>query len=150
ESVKTDLLDVLSVLPKADSSPALALIEDVYKLASDFLSYSDYGRGRLHLRVVNNDGCTKFHTDNYTLRLFTTYVGKGTEWLPESAVNRTGLGKGNEHVVKNQTMIERMRPFEVGLLKGEIKNRSITKGIVHRSPKISHTGEKRIILRIDI
>ena len=105
----------------------------------------------MHLKMISDDACTKFHTDGYSLRLFTTYHGKGTEWLPEKAVNRTFLGQSNDLIVKDASRIQQMDAFEVGILKGEIPGKaSSVKGIVHRSPKIAHTGEKRIILRVDI
>ena len=127
------------------------LIEDIRKLALDFLAFSKEGRGTLHLRLVDHNACTKFHLDGYHLRLFTTYCGIGTEWLPEHAVDRSGLGKSNHDIVKNPDEIVQMEAFEVGILKGEIPNKANkTKGIVHRSPAIADTGIKRIILRIDI
>jgi hypothetical protein len=125
--------------------------KDVFRLAYDFLHFSDRKEGILHLKTVCDNGCSKFHTDGYALRLFTTYWGEGTEWLPEKAVNRSGLGKSNEKIVRDESQIQRMQTFEVGLLKGELHNRSATSiGIVHRSPPIEESQECRIILRIDI
>lgn len=133
------------------SEEADAFWIDVYRLSKDFLSLSVNANGMLHLRIVNNNACSRFHTDGYALRLFTTYYGKGTEWLPESATNRKGLGKINELIVKDPSQVQQMESFEVGILKGELPNRlNSTPGIVHRSPEIEHTGEKRVILRIDI
>ena len=44
-----------------------------------------------------------------------------------------------------------MKPFEVGILKGEIPRRQRNvKGVVHRSPEIAQNEEKRITLRVDI
>ena len=125
--------------------------QDVSELTQDFLSYSKDGCGTLHLKMISDDACTKFHTDGYSLRLFTTYYGKGTEWLPEKAVNRSALGKSNDLIVQDASQIQRMDAFEVGILKGEIPGKaSSVKGIVHRSPRITQSGEKRIILRLDI
>ncbi len=83
--------------------------------------------------------------------LFTTYLGRGTEWLPEKAVNRSALGKTNELIVKDPSLIQRMNAFDVGILKGELPKRmQRVKGVVHRSPQISEAGEKRVVLRVDI
>ena len=71
-----------------------------FMLVNDFLDYSPSGAGTVHLRVISDDSCRKFHTDGYPLRLFTTYLGRGTEWLPEKATNRKGLGKSNDLIVK--------------------------------------------------
>ncbi|MEM7552269.1 MAG: DUF1826 domain-containing protein [Bacteroidota bacterium] len=125
--------------------------QDVYKITKDFLEFSENGMGILHLKVVSNDACAKFHIDGYDLRLFTSYLGPGTEWLPENAVNRVALGTSNDRIVKDQSKVQRMKTGDVGILKGELPNRkSSVKGIVHRSPEISQTGEKRIILRVDV
>ena len=125
--------------------------QDVFMLVNDFLDYSPSGTGTVHLRVVSDDSCRKFHTDGYPMRLFTTYYGRGTEWLPETATNRRGLGKRNDLIVKRPALIQRMKPFEVGILKGEVPGHYRTaKGVVHRSPAISQDGEKRITLRVDV
>ncbi len=125
--------------------------QDIFMLVNDFLDYSTSGAGTVHLRVISDDSCRKFHTDGYPLRLFTTYLGRGTEWLPEKATNRKGLGKSNDVIVKRPALIQRMKPFEVGILKGEIPGRQRNvKGVVHRSPEIAQNEEKRITLRVDI
>ena len=118
---------------------------------TDFLVFSQAKRGGVYLKVVDDNACTKFHVDGYKLRLFTTYVGQGTEWLPEQATNRKGLGKSNNKIVKDASQVRQMNPFEVGILKGELPNgKSSTFGIVHRSPEIVSSEGKRVILRVDI
>jgi len=140
--------------PKWDSNPTEAselFWNDVLQVTRDFLAFSKDGSGIVPLKVIDNDSCRKFHIDGYSLRLFTTYLGKGTEWLPEKAVNRSGLGKTNELIVKDPLLIQRMNAFDVGILKGELPNRTQrVKGVVHRSPQINGSGEKRLILRVDI
>ncbi|WP_185152769.1 DUF1826 domain-containing protein [Fulvivirga aurantia] len=125
--------------------------QDVYKIVNDFLGFSKTETGTLHLKVIDNDACRKFHVDGYALRLFVTYHGPGTEWLPEGAVNRSALGTVNERIVKNKEAVQRIPTGHVAILKGQLPNRpSAVKGIVHRSPEIIKTGEKRVILRVDI
>ncbi|MEL6557047.1 MAG: DUF1826 domain-containing protein [Bacteroidota bacterium] len=127
--------------------------EDVRKVVHDFLEFSDDKSGTVHLKLVDDNSCTKFHTDRYTLRLFTTYIGNGTEWLPEDAVNRSGLGTTNEKIVKKPHKIKQLGTGDIGILKGELQIRSKNRfryGIVHRSPEIEEQGAKRIILRVDI
>ncbi len=127
-----------------------AFWQDVENVTSDFLDFAKGKRGTLHLRLIDDDACTKFHTDGYALRLFCTYHGPGTEWLPENAVKRSALGGSNEEIVKDRTQIQQMDRYHVGILKGGLPAQKGTNGIVHRSPAISETGKKRIILRIDI
>jgi len=125
--------------------------KDVFQLAKDFLDFSIDGKATIHMNLIDDNACTKFHTDAYELRLFTTYYGKGTEWLPEQATNRKALGRSNDLIVKDTAKIQRMKAFEVGILKGEPRHKKNSlPGIVHRSPSIEKMGEKRIILRIDI
>lgn len=124
---------------------------DVYQLIQDFLFYSQHDMCRVHLSIVHNNACTKFHIDGYPLRLITTYIGPGTEWLCEEATNRSGLGKSNELIVKKPNMVQKMDTYDVGILKGEIPNlNASTKGIVHRSPSIEGSSQKRIVLRVDL
>lgn len=146
--------DVLEVRNHWDYGPFQAANRfwgDVSNIVHDFLHFSKNQSGTVHLKLIDNNSCAKFHTDGYTLRLFTTYFGKGTEWLPEKATNREGLGKTNELIVKDASQIQQMDPFEVGILKGELPTKlEFTRGIVHKSPMIDGSGEKRIILRVDI
>ena len=124
---------------------------DICQLTKDFLLLAKMSSGTIHLKVIDDNACSKFHTDQYKLRLFTTYYGKGTQWLPEQATNRKALGKKNELIVKDASKIQELSPYHVGVLKGTVPgiiNRS--KGIVHRSPQIENRKDKRIILRVDI
>ena len=125
--------------------------KDVHDITRDFLEFSKDGTGTLHLKVVADDACSKFHVDGYRLRLFTSYLGPGTEWLPEDAVNRHALGTTNEQIVKKPTRFQCMGTGHVGILKGEIPNQDqYVQGIVHRSPPLQGTGHRRLILRVDI
>jgi len=125
--------------------------KDVYRLTSDFLHFSKDGTGILHLRIIDHNACSKFHTDGYHLRLLTTYLGPGTEWLTEDNVNRDALGTRNEKIVKHSSSVKQMKAGDVGILKGDLfKHTGTANGIVHRSPAIAGTGEERIILRVDI
>ena len=123
---------------------------DVEAISYDFLQFSKDGTGVLHLRMVDHNACAKFHTDGYYLRLFTTYLGPGTEWLPEEAVDREALGTDNEQIVLDRSRIQQMKPGEVGILKGDLFKNIGANGIVHRSPEVASTRKQRIILRVDI
>lgn len=125
---------------------------DVMKVAYDFISSCTKEKtGTVRLKLIEGNECRKYHTDRYPLRLFTTYYGSGTEWLPERAVNRPALGNPNAQVLRDPSLVQQMETFEVGILKGEFHNRTKkSSGIVHRSPQIEGSGEKRVILRIDV
>jgi len=48
--------------------------QDVIQLTRDFLLFSGREEVTLHLKIIDNDACSKFHIDGYSLRLFTTYL----------------------------------------------------------------------------
>lgn len=126
------------------------LTADIIQLTHEFLRIANTNQARLHLRVVDNDACSRFHTDAYSLRLLCTYVGKATEWVADGDVNRNQIWLGtNEEIVPNQDAIKRLAPFDVAILKGDPNFKS-NAGIVHRSPPIRALGEKRFVLRIDV
>ncbi len=152
DNLKKDFKGLREQLPGAEQYEQVdVFLADLKRLTRDFLAYSEHRSGTLHLRLLTDNACTKFHTDAYRLRLFTTYRGRGTEWLPESAVNRKSLGTNNHGIIRDPLQIRHMQAFEVGILKGEVPSQPTNvKGIVHRSPQISHLDEKRVICRIDI
>ena len=128
-----------------------AFWQDVEMLVHDFLHFSTSREGTVHLKQLTSTECPRFHVDGYNLRLFTTYVGAGTQWLPEKGTNRRGLGAGHGKIVKNESLIKQMDAFEVGILKGEVPNaRGSVRRIVHRSPELVDKSDRRIVLRIDI
>ncbi|HHP7242829.1 MAG TPA: DUF1826 domain-containing protein [Cyclobacteriaceae bacterium] len=150
-NLKDKVLESRALWESNFDSEGKSFWQDVIQLTRDFILFSDREEVTLHLKIIDNDACSKFHIDGYSLRLFTTYLGAGTQWLPEKATNRRGLGKSNERVIRNVNQIQQMGAFEVGILKGEIPNQqNQTRGIVHRSPPVSIPEEKRLILRIDI
>lgn len=148
--LEENLNDIRKLWKGGSPDQGKVLWQDVYQLVSDFLVLSGSDSGTIHLRVVENDACTKFHVDGYMLRLFTTYYGQGTEWVPEVAVNRAALGTENRRIVKDMRQVRQMGTGHVGILKGELPNKvDQVRGVVHRSPEITRLGEKRIILRVD-
>ncbi|MFZ6000982.1 MAG: DUF1826 domain-containing protein [Bacteroidota bacterium] len=125
------------------------LEKDVVHITQQFMDVVNSDRLRLIMKVVTDDACRKFHTDAYDLRLLCTYAGRGTEWIADAWTNRRKLIDGdNNDIVRDWTKVQRLEPFEVAILKGEPAGRP-TGGIVHRSPPIEQSGEKRFLLRLD-
>jgi hypothetical protein len=146
EKVVTDSLDHFGF----QTVGKVRLKEDITVIGQTFFAVTQAANLRLILKVVTNNACCKFHTDAYDLRLLCTYVGIGTEWIPDEFVNRKKLIHGtNEQILRDHTQVKCMRPFDVAILKGEIPTRPHAKGIVHRSPSIEQAGEKRLLLRFD-
>ncbi|MCU0356214.1 MAG: DUF1826 domain-containing protein [Cyclobacteriaceae bacterium] len=126
------------------------LINDISMCCALFVKITQARSIRLSLKVVNHDACQKFHIDGYAYRLLCSYCGPGTEWTYNDNVRRKLLGEGeNEDIIKDWSRIERIATYDIAVLKGELPRQRTGKGIVHRSPPVSQTGEKRLVLRID-
>lgn len=127
------------------------MIEDISTLLRLFKEHTKANNFRLLLITVSNNMCRKFHTDVNDLRMLCTYSGPGTLWLTEDNVNRKALDTcgDNECIVLDETKIQQARTGTIVLLKGAIYPKDGTKAIVHRSPTIEETGQKRLLLRID-
>ena len=127
--VTTRLSEVLD----GDAEELAPLVADVAKLARLYGRLFDRGRIRLRLETITTDSCSLFHVDRVRVRLLTTYVGPGTDWLDRGA--------------DAAEPIHRFERFAVGLLKGSLWPGSA--GCAHRSPPIVGTGQHRLLLCID-
>jgi hypothetical protein len=81
-----------------------------------------------------------------------TYIGPGTLWLKEDNINRRALvssSSQDEDIVVNQNEIQQVEAGSALILKGAIYPKEGTRAIVHRSPAIEESGERRLLLRID-
>ncbi|MFM7295682.1 MAG: DUF1826 domain-containing protein [Planctomycetota bacterium] len=112
---------------------------------------ADARRLRVSLGAVRTDQCRKFHVDYVRYRLVTTYVGPGTEWVPDAAVRREALDHppdcpcdANKEIVKDASAIRHAVPGEVVVMKGALHPNH--RGAVHRSPPIEGTGRVRVVL----
>ena len=103
---------------------------------------------RLRLQRLEGCGCTLFHVDGVPLRLICTYFGAGTEWLPESAVDRACLGTGGNRSVRDWNAVRSLAPGEVAVMKGEAYPGNTGRGLVHRSPHASPAAP-RILMALD-
>lgn len=104
--------------------------------------------------AVKGDQCRKFHYDYVRVRLVTTLVGPGTEWLSDAAVRRDGLDlpwecvdEANGRIVRSSEDIKRVRAGDVLLMKGaRYPGASEKTAAIHRSPPIEESGESRVVL----
>ncbi len=108
-----------------------------------------------HLRVcfgvLRSDECRKFHVDQVRYRLVTTYLGPGTEWVPDHAVAREAFSHpvdcpcdANKGIVRDPSTIRHALAGEVIVMKGARHPSRL--GAVHRSPPIQGTGRVRVVL----
>lgn len=106
----------------------------------------------VHLRLdtVTGNGCRYFHADSVGIRLLCTYRGRGTQWLPDGAVNRDALGSGdNAAVAPDPHRIRSLAAGQVALLKGEAWPGNRGNGIVHRSPPADPKAGPRLLLCLE-
>lgn len=148
-NVKTIETEMKSKLGQSNCN---RVIDDINELLLHFKKVTNTDSFRLLLTTVNTNMCRKFHTDINDLRMLCTYSGPGTLWLTEDNVNRKAMdvnGSTNESIVIDDTKVQQAKTGSVVLLKGAIYPQKNTNAIVHRSPTIEETGEKRLLLRTD-
>lgn len=115
------------------------LVKNITNLTDMFSCLFDIKRVGLRLTVLNKAMCPKFHVDHVACRLVTTYLGPGTEWLPNNQ-------RESSHT---EDKIQYTEQGDVVLLKGEAWEGNEGNGIVHRSPSVT-ADEKRLLLTLDI
>lgn len=142
----------LSAATRGLVEPAHAwLTMDIAILIARFAHLADARRLRVSFGAVRTDQCRKFHVDYVRYRLITTYVGPGTEWVPDEAVRREAFDHppdcpcdANKEIVPDSSAIRHAVPGEVIVMKGAMHPDH--RGAVHRSPPIEGTGQVRIVL----
>lgn len=142
----------LSAATRGLAEPARAwLTMDVAVLIARLAHLADARRLRVSFGAVRTDQCRKFHVDHLRYRLVTTYVGPGTEWVPDEAVRREALDHppdcpcdANQEIVREPSAIRHAVPGEVIVMKGA--RHPGRRGAVHRSPPIEGTGRVRVVL----
>jgi hypothetical protein len=102
----------------------------------------------LRLQRLEAVGCPLFHVDRVPLRMVCTYVGAGTEWLPESAVDRSMLGTGDNAAVRDWSAVQHLAAGHVAVMKGDSFRGNAGRGLVHRSPPAS-AEHPRLLVAID-
>lgn len=141
--------DLRRKLPEPSAGDAL--VDDIASIAEAIAFLFDTDTVGIRLRLLTAAMCPRFHCDNLPVRLVTTYVGPGSEWLPESAINRAGLGApapDRPEINSDPAAIQRLQPGDIALLKGSGWVGCEEHGLVHRSPALG-AGQKRLLLTID-
>lgn len=131
----------------ADLQGHAGFVADVGWLVRAFACLVGARRVGLRLRRLDKAMCPRFHVDQVPLRLITTYVGVGSQWLREGEMSRPRLGDPAaepERVVDNQ----QLAAGHVALFKGERWSGNEGRGIIHRSPRPG-AGEGRLLLTLD-
>ena len=144
--------DILSELEDYFSSHLLtcpSLFADVSELLRLFAQTTQASSFRLMLATISNNMCRKFHTDVNNLRLLCTYIGPGTLWVPDEAIDhQASQARGNnQEIVMDLQQIQQVRTGSVAILKGALYPDG--NPVLHRSPSIEEDGARRLLLRID-
>jgi len=111
----------------------LALAADIHDLARRFAALAGRPTVRVRLEAVDGDACRRFHADYTDLRLVTTYAGPGTDIRTTTA---------------QDAPVHRIRAGDIALFKGRLFPGE-PPVLLHRSPPIEGTGERRIVLVLD-
>ena len=109
------------------------LRDDAAMLARRFAALMGVDNVRLRVEAIAGDACRKFHADYTDVRLITSWAGPGTDWLP------LGAAEGGHR---------RVPTGWIGLFKGHLFGEGHPP-CIHRSPPISGTGQRRLVLGID-
>ncbi len=127
------------------------LLVDIIRQVELFERTSKASSFNLLLATVNTNMCRRFHTDMNDLRMLCTYSGPGTLWLTENNLDRDALYTpvSNDGIALNENEVQQAQLGATIILKGAIYPIEGTQAIVHRSPTIEESGQKRLLLRID-
>jgi hypothetical protein len=154
ERVTSDDAWVEAALPGFPQGPARTyLAADLRALLHRFRTVSGKRTVKVSFGTVTGDQCRKFHADYQGLRLITTYLGPGTEWLPEHAVRRDALveppecpATANGLIVRDPRLVQHAQAGDVLILRGHDGVTGAALGAVHRSPPIAASQETRVVL----
>jgi hypothetical protein len=148
------LAEVLGPFPATEMRERFAA--DILALIDLFATLADAGQVGLRLSVTREAMCPRFHVDRVGLRMVTTWIGPGTEWLEHQSIDRRFLGLRSSDVADEASgllragaQIHRMQPFDVALLKGERFADNEGRGAVHRSPKVSASAPWRVMISLE-
>lgn len=145
---------LVSFLPRGAAREAV--VKDALDLARRLARLAGEGATiRATLATLDHDGCRKFHVDWVELRLLCTYVGPGTQWLPNHVARRaliTGkdgrsLEEFNEAMCPGGAGLLRAGVGDVVVLKGEAYPGNRGNGVIHRSPP--RQAQRRLLLKLD-
>ncbi|NOH78631.1 DUF1826 domain-containing protein [Vibrio sp. RE86] len=138
-----------------DGKAPVSLLIDIAQLVDMFCCLFDLDSAGVRLATLNGAMCPRFHVDHVPCRLVTTYQGIATQWLPNTALDRSKLGKGSNGLpdsssglYQQDSDIKQLSSGDVALLKGTRWEGNEETGLVHRSPN-NVANEPRLLLTMD-
>ena len=119
-----------------------ALLSDVVFLAQLFAEIAKIDIVDIRLDAIHHDACWKFHRDLVELRMLTTYLGPGTQIVPQHLSDKA-LRQQRDFA----GALAELPTQAVAIFKGS--NDNVRDGVVHRSPPIARSGAHRFVLCIN-
>ncbi|WOD12441.1 DUF1826 domain-containing protein [Pseudomonas sp. NyZ704] len=132
----------------ADIPGYAEFVADVGYLVSLFACLLDARAVGVRLRTLDKAMCPRWHVDKVPVRLITSYIGPGSEWLSEQNSPRQQLGGPAVDFCNDDVAARALACGEVALVKGERWHGNEGRGLVHRSPRLS-VGQRRLLLTLD-
>lgn len=134
----------------SEAADVMALAIDVAVLTEGLFQATGASAARLSLERLDHDGCRFFHAYMVAFRMLCSYAGKGTQWLPESAVTRDATGRAtNARADHSAADILTLATGSVALIKGDAGHGGSRFGLLHRSPPTTRRDDPRLLLRLD-
>lgn len=139
------LLDPLKLSTELQSAPFfIKWINDMAKVCETFCDVLNTDSVCFWLGMER--GCHRFHVDMVDFRLLVTYAGKGTEWVPIGAADRSAIEKceANDKIVKDKSLVQHANEWDIYIFRGG------PDGVVHRSPYETLEEGQSILMRLDL
>lgn len=125
------------------SREASLFMSDIVRISTLFADIAQTELVDIGLDAVQDDSCWKFHKDHVQLRALTTYCGPGTDYVTQEdalrAVEEQRAFSGTIHQIPRHS---------VAFFKGV--EDAFGRGVVHRSPPITGTGQTRLVLTLNM
>lgn len=135
-------------LPNHSKYSSAEFAKDLIQLSNVFGIVTGLIDHNVHLSTIETTQCPLFHVDYLSYRMICTYIGPGTQWIPNFNAERNHLGCGrNNHLVKDFRLVRETENFDVILMKGDMHPNDPNNGCIHKSPEIKNGS--RIFVRID-
>jgi hypothetical protein len=116
-------------------------VTELSALIELFSTLTDSRTVGLRMTATDRATCPRFHSDQVGLRLLCSWLGEGTEWLAEEDVIREPAERPDMSTrfaagpVRPGAVVRQMRPFAVGVFKGDLWPENQGRGAMHRSPQ---------------
>lgn len=147
---------------RAGRSRLLAMLSDAATIAADVHFWVEVladltGADEIGVRLAKVEAamCPRFHVDRIAVRMVSTYVGAGTEYLSNDEVDRRWLGHAaagqpddSSGLLRSGARVHTAAAGALVLFKGEAWPGNTGHGAVHRSPQASASCS-RLVMTLD-